>query len=66
LNNVYQDDGRQHVEEEDVRREGGRRVIGGQEEEEPDQDTHDDQKAGLGKDVSQFRSHVETCKGFQN
>ena len=39
-----QDDGRQHVQEEDVGGQGGRRVIGGQEEQEADQDTDDDQK----------------------
>ena len=39
-----QDDGRQHVQEEDVGGQGGRRVIGGKEEQEADQDTDDDQK----------------------
>ena len=45
------DDGRQHVEEEDVRSQRGRRMIGGEEEEETDEDTHDDQKARFGENV---------------
>ena len=61
-----EDDGRKHVEEEDVGGEGGRRPVGRQEEQEADQDTDDDEQARLREDVRQLRGHVEACKGWIN
>lgn len=56
-----QNNGRKHVQEEDI---GGERRHGGRvgvEEQEADEDSEDDQHAGFGENVRQFGRHVESC-----
>lgn len=56
-----QDNGRKHVQEEDI---GGERRHGGRvgvEEQEADEDAENDKHAGFRENVRQFGRHVESC-----
>lgn len=58
-----QDDGGQHEQKENIGSQRGRRfTFGRPKQQKTNDDTHNNQQAGFGKDVMQFRCHVKSLK----